>query len=212
MTWLFVNFELVADLALDHLAHSVLPILLGFVVSIPLGWLAHRYARTRGVLLGFIGVLYCVPSLALFALLPPLLGISYLAQANLLIALTIYAVATMTRFVADAFGSIDTSTRMAAVALGYGTVSRFFRVELPLAGPVILAGLRVTAMSTISLATVGVLIGINNLGYLFTNGYQREIVGEILAGVVAVVAIALVVDRVLALAGLLLMPWIRKTS
>lgn len=209
MTWLFTNFELVASLSWQHITQSVLPIILGLIISVPLGWLAFRFAPTRGLLLGFIAILYCVPSLALFALIPPLLGISFLASANLTIALTIYAVATMTRFVADAFSSVDPSTRQAATAVGYGLWSRFWRVELPLAGPVILAGLRVTAVSTISLATVGVLIGISNLGYLFTNGYQRGITGEIFAGVVAVVIIAILVDRILALSGALLMPWSR---
>jgi osmoprotectant transport system permease protein len=85
-------------------------------------------------------------------------------------------------------------------------------VEFPLAGPVILAGLRVTVVSTISLATVGILIGVENLGYLFTNGLQRRIIPEVLAGVVAVVVIALILDYLLVLAGRALMPWARKPS
>ena len=104
------------------------------------------------------------------------------------------------------------ATRQASTAVGYGAFRRFFAVELPLAGPVILSGLRVAAVSTISLATVGILVGVTNLGYLFTNGYQREIIAEIFAGVVAVMIIALVVDGLLVLAGRALMPWARTGS
>lgn len=207
MTWVGNNLGLIASLTLEHLRQSALPILLGLALAIPLGWLAYRFAPARGVVLTLVGLLYVIPSLALFALLPPLLGISFLSETNLVIALTIYAVATMTRFVADAFGSVDAGARAAATAIGYGPWQRFFRVELPLAGPVILAGLRVTAVSTISLATVGILIGISNLGYLFTNGYQRQITAEILTGVVAVILLALIVDLILAQAGRMLMPW-----
>ena len=91
--------------------------------------------------------------------------------------------------------------------MGYGPFRRFWAVEFPLAGPVILAGLRVAAVSTISLATVGILIGVENLGYLFTNGLQRRIVPEVLAGVVAVMVIALAIDLSLSAIGRVLMPW-----
>ena len=93
--------------------------------------------------------------------------------------------------------------------MGYGAGRRFWAVEFPLAGPVILAGLRVTAVSTIALATVGALIGIDNLGYLFTNGSDRRILPEVFAGVVAVVIIALLLDVLLVGAGRALMPWTR---
>lgn len=210
MTWVLDNLDLIGRLTVEHLRQSAVPILLGLVVSVPAGWFAYRFRLTRGLVLTVVGLLYTIPSLALFALLPPLLGISFLSEVNLVVALTIYAVAIMTRFVADALGSVDPGARQAAVAVGYGPWRRFWQVDLPLAGPVVLAGLRVTAVSTISLATVGILIGIDNLGYLFTNGYQRQIVEEILAGVVAVVVIALVVDGLLVLVGRLLLPWTRK--
>ena len=209
MTWVADNLDLIGRLTVEHLRQSAIPILLGFVVSIPAGWFASRFRLTRGLVLTLVGLLYTIPSLALFALLPPVLGISFLSEINLIIALTIYAVAIMTRFVADALDSVDPVVRQAAVAVGYGPWRRFWKVDLPLAGPVVLAGLRVTAVSTISLATVGILIGIDNLGYLFTNGYQRQIVEEILAGVVAVVVIALLVDALLVLLGRAALPWTR---
>ncbi|WP_435735479.1 ABC transporter permease subunit [Cellulosimicrobium sp. PMB13] len=209
MTWVADNLDLIGRLTIEHLRQSAVPILLGLIVSIPAGWFAYRFRLTRGLVLTLVGLLYTIPSLALFALLPPILGISFLSEVNLIVALTIYAVAIMTRFVADALDSVDPVVRQAAVAVGYGPWRRFWQVELPLAGPVVLAGLRVTAVSTISLATVGILIGIDNLGYLFTNGYQRQIVAEILAGVVAVVVIALLVDLLLVLLGRLVLPWTR---
>jgi osmoprotectant transport system permease protein len=209
MTWVADNLDLIGRLTVEHLRQSAVPILLGFLVSIPAGWFAYRFRLTRGLVLTLVGLLYTIPSLALFALLPPILGISFLSEVNLIVALTIYAVAIMTRFVADALDSVDPVVRQAAVAVGYGPWRRFWQVDLPLAGPVVLAGLRVTAVSTISLATVGILIGIDNLGYLFTNGYQRQIVAEILAGVVAVVVIALLVDWLLVLLGRLMLPWTR---
>jgi len=210
MNWLGNNLDLILDLSIEHIRLSILPIVLGFVISIPIGWLAYRFKLTRGLLLTLAGLLFTIPSVALLVILPPLLGISALSDANLTIALTIYAVAIMARSVADALGSVDPAVRQSATAVGYGSWRRFWAVEFPLAGPVILAGLRVAAVSTISLVTVGILIGTESLGYLFTNGYQRGIIVEILAGVVMVVVIALVVDYLLVLLGRAVMPWTRK--
>lgn len=207
MTWVLNNLPLIGRLSLEHIGLAIPPIVIGFLLSIPLGFLAFRYRLSRGILLTVAGLLYTIPSLALFVVLPPLLGISYLSSLNLSIALTIYAVAIMSRSVADALESVDPAIRQSATAVGFGSWRRFWTVEFPLAGPVILAGLRVTAVSTISLVTVGILIGVENLGYLFTNGFQRRIVPEILAGVVTVVIIALVVDYLLVLAGRVIMPW-----
>jgi osmoprotectant transport system permease protein len=210
MTWISNNLDLILRLSVEHLRLSITPILLGFLISIPIGWVAYRFKLTRGLLLTVAGLLFTIPSLALLVILPPTLGISALSDANLTIALTIYAVAIMARSTSDALLSVDPAVRQSATAIGYGSWRRFWAVEFPLAGPVVLAGLRVTAVSTISLVTVGILIGTESLGYLFTNGYQRRIIAEILTGVVMVVAIALVVDYLLVLLGRLVMPWTRR--
>lgn len=212
MTWVAENLDLIFRLTLVHLRQSAVPILLGLVLSIPLGWVAWRYRLVRGPVIVLTGLLYTIPSLALLILLPAALGYSAISEPNLVIALTIYAVAILVRAVADGLDSVDSGVRQAATAMGYAAPRRFFTVELPLAGPVILAGLRVAAVSTISLATVGILIGVENLGYLFTNGLQRRIVPEVLAGVVAVVVMALIVDALLVLAGRMLMPWTRARA
>ena len=212
MTWVLANLELILQLLAVHLRQSVLAIVLGFACSLPLGWLAWRYRLLRGWVITITGLLYTIPSLALLTILPGLIGYRVTSEANLVVALTIYAVAIMARAVADGLDAVPPDARQSATALGYGGGRRFWAVEFPLAGPVVLAGLRVTAVSTISLATVGVLVGVTNLGYLFTNGLQRRIVPEVLAGVVAVVLVALLVDFVLVLLGRMLMPWTRAAS
>jgi osmoprotectant transport system permease protein len=184
----------------------------GFVLSLPLGWVAWRYRLVRGPIVVLTGLLYTIPSLALLILLPSVIGYSARSQENLIVGLTIYAVAILVRSVADGLDSVDPDVRQAATAVGYGGARRFWTIDLPLAGPVILAGLRVAAVSTISLATVGILVGVENLGYLFTNGLQRRIIPEVFAGVLAVVVIALVIDLLLMLAGRAIMPWTRNAS
>ena len=211
MTWVLENLGLIGQLTLVHLRQSVIPIVVSLVIAIPLGWVAWRYRLVRGTLVTATGLLYTIPSLALLVLLPAVFGFSVLSETNLIVALTIYGVALMVRSVADGLDSVSPDARLAATAVGYGGFRRFWSVDLPLAGPVILAGLRVTAVSTISLATVGILVGVTNLGYLFTNGLQRRIVEEILSGVVAVVVLAVVIDGLLVLLGRLLMPWTGRT-
>ncbi len=212
MNWIMENLGLIGSLSVEHLRQSAMAILIGFVLSIPLGWVAWRYKLVRGPLVTLTGLLYTIPSLALLMILPVITGMSAISEANLVVALSIYAVAIMVRGVVDGLNSVDPATRSAATAMGYGPARRFFAVDLPLAGPVILAGLRVTAVSTISLATVGILVGVTNLGYLFTNGLQRRIIVEVFAGILAVALIALVIDLLLLLAGRWLMPWNSSSS
>lgn len=210
MSWTLNNLDLILRLTLEHLQLSALPIVLGFVISIPLGWFAWRFKITRGLILTVAGILYAIPSIALIVALPAILGTSSLSAGNLVIALTLYAVAIMARSVADALGSVDAGVRQSATAMGYGGWRRFWGVEFPIAGPVLLAGLRVVAVSTIALVTVGALVGVSGLGYLFTNGLQRRILEEVFAGVVTTMIVALVIDALLVLLGRLLMPWTRK--
>ncbi|MDF2666526.1 MAG: ABC-type proline/glycine betaine transport system, permease component [Microbacterium sp.] len=212
MNWVGNNLELIGELALVHLRQSLIALVVGFVVSIPIGWVAWRYRLVRSSVITITGLLYTIPSLALLILVPVLTGwYSIISENNLIVALAIYAVAILVRAVADGLDSVDAGVRQASTAIGYGSFRRFWAVEFPLAGPVVLAGLRVTSASTIALATVGILVGIQNLGYLFTNGLQRRIIPEVFAGVVAVVVLALVIDLLLVLAGRLLMPWTRRT-
>jgi osmoprotectant transport system permease protein len=117
----------------------------------------------------------------------------------------------MVRSTADALAQVDPDVRQSATAVGFSGWTRFWQVEFPLAGPVLLAGLRVVVVSTVSLVTIGGVLGINGLGLAFTDGLQRQIISEIVAGIVLVVVIALVLDGLLVLLGRALMPWERAT-
>lgn len=209
MIWVANNLDLIWQLTLVHARQSILALALGLLLSLPIGWAAWRYRPLRGLLTGVTGLLYTVPSLALLVIMPVIAGYPAASETNLIVALTLYALALLVRSVVDALDSVDADVRQAAVALGFGGVRRFFAVDLQLAVPVLLSGLRVTAVSTVALATVGILVGVENLGYLFTNGLQRRIIAEVFAGVLAVVVIALVIDLVLMLLGRALTPWLR---
>jgi len=212
MSWLFDNFDLVANLTANHAALSVVPIVLGFSIAVPLGWIANRWVVLRSWIIAGGSILYTIPSLPLFVILPYIIGTQITDERNIIIALTIYALAILIRTVADAFAAVPTDAIEASRAVGYSSWNRFWKVELPLAGPVLLAGLRVVSASTIALVSVGAIIGSANLGYLFTNGKQRDFLEEILIGIGASFLIALVFDIVLVLLGRLLMPWNRRNS
>lgn len=209
MNWLWDNFGLVLGLTLEHARLSLIPILVGFIASIPLGWLANRWRVARAILLSTGSILFTIPSLALFLSLPAILGTKILDPTNVVVALSIYAVAIMMRGAADGFKSVSADVLLSATAVGNSAWSRFWRIELPLAGPVLLANVRVVSVSTVSLLSVGALIGNGGLGYLFTNGYQRDFPEEVLIGIVAILLIALVFDLVLVAIGRVLMPWAR---
>jgi osmoprotectant transport system permease protein len=209
VNWVVDNRDLILRLTLDHIQLSLIPIAIGSLISLPVGWLAFRFRWLRAPLLTSVGIVYTIPSLALFVLLPPLLGLPFLSPASVIIALTLYAIAIMVRSVADAFESVDPQVLRSATAVGFEGWQRVVFVELPLAGPVIIAGLRVVAVSTVSLVTVGVLVGVQSLGYFFTDGFQRRIEVEILTGIVMTVIVATLFDLALLLAGRALMPWQR---
>ena len=212
MNWLLNNGDLIGQLVVAHLLIAIPPIILSFVISVPIGWVANRYRWSRGTLLTVLGLLYALPSLPRFIILPLIIGTGLRDPINLVVALTLYGIALMVRTTADGLGSVDPDIRQSATAVGFSARSQFFRVELPLAGPVLLAGIRVVAVSTISLTTVGAVIGISSLGALFTDGIQRGIAVEILTGIVLTIIIALGVDGLLVLLGRVLMPWVAVTS
>jgi osmoprotectant transport system permease protein len=207
VNWVVNNVDSIVANLIAHLALSVPPILLSFVLSVPFGWFANRFRWSRGTLLTALGVLYAIPSLAMFILLPAVLGIPLRSTANVVIGLTLYGIALMVRTTADALSAVSDDVIQSATAMGYSGWARFWKVEFPLAGPVLLSGLRVVTVSTVSLVTVGAVLGIQSLGLLFTDGFQRGITGEIVTGIVLTIALALALDGLLVLLGRLLMPW-----
>ena len=205
--WIGSNGELIWGRVLEHLALCAPPIVIGFLISIPLGYWASRNRIARSVLLVVGNIIYTIPAFALLVLVPVVLNGAILDPNNLVIALTLYALALMIRVSADAFAAVPADIRASATAVGYSAWQRFFAVELPLAGPVLLAGVRVVSVSTVSLASVGALTGIDNLGSFFTDAFQRQFPTEAIVGIVAVLLIAGVFDAILNVIGRILMPW-----
>lgn len=212
MDWLAKNWELVIGLSGVQVGLSIVPVIAGLLVALPLGWVAFRYRRVGRFLVPASGLLYTIPSLPLFIALPIMLGTSILDPFNLVVGLTIYAVALLVRHIADALASVSPDVRQASMAIGYSAWQRFWRVDLPLAGPVLLSGLRVVAVSTVSLVSIGSVIGVTSLGYLFLNGFKRGIAAEVLTGIIATVIIAFAFDAALVLLGRLVMPWTRRKT
>lgn len=208
--WFTQNWDQLSAYTLAHIGLSIPPIIVGFLLSVPLGWLANRYRVSRGILLTLGGILYAIPSLPLFIALPKIIGTKVLDPLNVEIALTLYALALMLRTTADGLGAVDGDVKLSATAVGYGAWRRFFGVELPLAGPVMLAGLRVVSVSTVSLVTVGSVIGVNSLGYYFLDGYLRDFPLEVWVGIIGTLLIAVAFDLILVAAGRLLLPWARR--
>ena len=221
MSWFLANLPYIGDLTALHLAQSVIPVLVGFVLALPLARLAlgrradgrstEAYTTAgrvrKGAVVNGAALLYTVPSLALFVLMPLVLGTSITSPLNIYVALTIYVVAMMVRSAVDAFESVSPITLEAATAVGYTPLRRFWQVELPLSLPVMIAGLRVALVSNISMVSVGAVIGIQSLGTLFTDGLRRDLPAEIITGILLTLVLALVLDRLLALVGAALTRW-----
>lgn len=207
MSWLFDNFSYVWGLTLKHIWLSAIPIVAGFVIALPIGWFASRHPRLRGAVLSAGSVIYTIPSLPVFVILPGIIGTKILSPINVVITLSAYAAAIMVRSASDAFVAVSPEVLDAARATGYSPTRLFFTVQFPLAGPVLLAGLRVVAVSTVSLVSVGALVGVSSLGSLFTDGFLRGFTTEIVIGVIFTVVVALVFDTLLVLGARILMPW-----
>nr|WP_306270262.1 ABC transporter permease subunit [Ornithinimicrobium sp. HY1793] len=199
----------VASFAVQHAYLAGVPLLLGLLISLPLGWVALRRRWLYPPVIVGTGLLYTIPSLALFVLLPGILGTQILDPLNVIVAMTLYTIALLTRTVADGLGSVPDHVRQAATAMGYGPLHRFFAVELPMAVPVISAGLRVAAVSNVSMVSVAALIGVSQLGLLFTDGFSRSAMGPIVIGVLACVLLALLFDLLILAVTRALTPWRR---
>ncbi len=188
---------------------AAVPLVAGLVIALPIGWLANRFRWTYPPLVTAAGLLYTIPSLVLFVVLPGLLGTKTLDPVNVAVALTVYTVALLVRVVADGLASVSATTLSAASAMGYTNRQRLFAVELPIAVPVIGAGLRVAAVSNVSLVSVASLLGVAQLGTLFTEGSQLNTLTPILLGLIMIVALALLFDGVILVAMRMLTPWQR---
>ena len=212
MTWFLEHLDLVAEYAWRHAYLAVVPLILGLLLAIPLGWLARRVPWLRTPIVAGSGLLYTLPSLAVFILLPGLIGTQILDPLNVLIAMTVYTIALLVRTVVDGLDSVPQEVRLAATAMGYRGLRRFAAVELPLAVPVITAGLRVAAVSNVSIVSVAAIIGVQQLGSLFTDGFNRAFLAPIVVGLVACVALALLLDLLIVWGSRTLTPWARTVG
>jgi osmoprotectant transport system permease protein len=196
-----------------HAWLSALPVVVGLLLALPLGWVAHRYKFSYPPIMSISGLLYTIPSIALFILIPPILHLDPLTIWQVPIALSLYSLALLVRVVADGLGSVSTETVQAATALGFTGSRRFFTVELPNAIPVITAGLRVALVSNVSIVAVAGTIGLQNLGSLFEVGYQQSTTGPyyppIVLGLILCLLLALCLDLLVVFAGRILTPWRR---
>jgi osmoprotectant transport system permease protein len=188
---------------------AALPLAIGLAVALPLGWLASRSRFSYLPLVTVSGLLYTIPALVLFFSLSGILGTGILDTINVVVALTVYTVALLVRVVADGLRSVSSDTMQAAAAMGYTNRQRLFGVQLPIAVPVIGAGVRVAAVSNVSLVSVASLLGIPQLGSLFTAGFLANSNTPVLLGLIFVIVLALLLDGVILLAIRLATPWQR---
>lgn len=192
---------------LQHMQLSFLSILLGLLIALPAGVAAARWRRLYPPLIAGVNVLYAIPSIALFILLLPYTGLS---PATGVIPLALYTLAILVPNVADGLNQVPSHVRQAAVAMGFGPLRRLLRVELPVAVPVVIAGLRVAAVATISMVSVAGLVGLGGLGQLVLSaGFQRQFPTPVVVGIALSVALALLVDGMLVLLQRALTPWKR---
>lgn len=210
------HFGDVMHLLWAHFYLSVIPIVLGMVVALPLGWLAHRYKWAYPPMMTATGLLYTIPSIALFVLIPPILGLDPLTPLQVPIALTVYTVALMVRVVADGLSSVPRETVQAATAIGYRPFGRLLRIELPIAVPVLAAGLRVAIVANVSIVAIAGTIGQDNLGRLFDAGYQLSTDSPyyppIVLGILLCVLLALALDALVLIGARALTPWRRAVA
>ena len=209
MHYLVTHLPAAWMLTVIHLRLSLVPVLAGLAIALPWGVLAWRRAPLRRLTTVTASVVFTIPSLALFVVLPLLIPTRILDEANVIVALTLYTTALMVRVVLEALDAVPQQVRDAASAIGYPPITRLLKGELPLSIPVLVAGLRVVVVTNISMVSVGAVIGIGGLGTWFTEGYQANKSDQIVAGIIAILMLAFVVDMLILLAGQLATPWAR---
>lgn len=211
--WVVDNLDQIASLTLEHIYLTLLAIVIGLVISFVLALLIRARARLYQPILGLTGTLYAIPSLALFALLTPITGVGTVVTAE--IALVSYTLLILTRNIVEGLRGVPPDAIEAAAGMGYTARQRLLRIELPLALPIIFAGLRIATVTTVGLVTVTALTGLGGLGYLIVNlGTARGSFGmtAALTGMALCVVLALIADVSLLALQRLLTPWARRRA
>jgi osmoprotectant transport system permease protein len=209
MHYLLTHLDDAWALTVVHLRLSLVPVVIGLAIAVPLGVLVQRAPIPRKLTTATASVVFTIPSLALFVVLPTVIGTRILDEANVMVALTAYTAALLVRAVLEALDAVPAQVSDAATAIGYPALKRMLRVELPLSIPVLVAGLRVVVVTNIAMVSVGSVIGIGGLGTWFTEGYQTDKSDQIVAGIIALFVLAIAIDALIVLAGRLATPWER---
>jgi len=211
MHYLLTHLDDAWALTLVHLRLSLLPVLIGLAIAVPMGVVVQRAPVARRLTTATASVVFTIPSLALFVVLPVIIGTRILDEANVIVALTAYTAALLVRAVLEALDAVPAQVRDAATAVGYPPVKRILKVELPLSVPILIAGLRVVVVTNIAMVSVGSVIGIGGLGTWFTEGYQTDKSEQIFAGIIVLCVLAVVIGGLIVLAGRAATPWERAT-
>jgi osmoprotectant transport system permease protein len=204
--WVLDHLDDLADRTVEHIVLTVLAVGIGFLISFALAIAITRRRWLYGPVTATAGIVYTIPSLALFAILVPITGLTILTAE---IALVGYTILILVRNIVAALDGVPAEVREAADAMGYSRWARLWRVELPLATPVIVAGLRIATVTTVGLVTVSALIGQGGLGDLIQDGIRRFFPTMIVLGAVLSVALAVVADVLLLALQRLVTPWTR---
>ena len=201
------NWDTILRYTGEHVRLTVGAVLFGALIALPLALLAHRSRLLSGSVLSLSTLIYTIPSLAMFAFIFPFTGLS---STTVLIGLVAYSLVILVRNFLAGLQGVPDDVREAARGMGYGPMRRFVQVDLPLALPAFMAGLRIATVSTVALTTVGVLVGHGGLGQLITGGFNANFYrAEIVTGTVGCVLLALIADVLLAGVERLLTPWTR---
>ncbi|UQA93936.1 ABC transporter permease [Streptomyces halobius] len=197
------------DATVQHIGITAVSVLIGLLVAFPLALAARRWRAAAGPVLGLTTVLYTVPSLAMFALLTPVFGVS---AAVVVTGLVMYSLTILVRNILAGLEAVPTEVREAARGMGYGSVRLLFGVELPLAVPALVAGLRIATVSTVAMTTIGSVVGYGGLGNLIASGMEGFFKAEVLTASVLCVLLALTADLLLLGLQRLLTPWTRERA
>ena len=200
----------VLDMLEQHVRLTVEAVVLALIVALPLALVARRWRRAAGPILAVAGVAYTIPSLALFAVLAPFTG--FTLERTVLIGLVMYALLVLVRNIVVGLQGVPADVVEAARGMGYGGARLLWRIELPLALPAILTGVRIATVTTIALVTIGIITGNGGLGQVIYRGFQSDYRAQVVAGTLLCIALALLADLLLLLLGRALTPWSRRAA
>ena len=199
----------ITDALVQHIWITAVSVLLGLVIAFPLALLARRYRRLEWFVVGTTTAIYTIPSLALFALLLPWLGIT---PTTVVVGLVLYSLTILVRNTLEGLRGVPAEVRESAVGMGYSSTRLLFKVELPLALPAVMAGLRIATVSTVALTTVGAIVGYGGLGNLLLDAVDTQFKPQALTASVLCVLLAVALDVLIVGAQRVLTPWSRTRS